>query len=150
MGSFFEWLVRHERLLTAVAVLLIIALVVQVKFCKGRFRPEGAQPRESQAPRPPGPSADVAARWEMSIKKKSGGAQTWTLKLEQNGEALTGVITSEGGDLPVSGTIKGRAVTLSAKRYGVTVEFPATVEGDTMTGTMRALSVNRQWVAKRQ
>ena len=150
MGSSFEWLVRHERLVAAVAVLLIIALGVQVKFCKGRIGPEGAQPRESQAPRPPGSKIDVAGRWEMSIKKRSGQTQTWTLTLEQNDEALTGVITSEGGDLPVSGTIKGQAVTLSAKRYGVTVEFPGTVEGDTMMGTMRVLSVNRQWVAKRQ
>ena len=86
----------------------------------------------------------------MSVPKRSGGAQTWTLKLEQDGEALTGVITSEGGDLPVSGTIRGQAVTLSAKRYGVTVEFPAVVEGDTMSGTMRALTVNKTWTAKRK
>jgi len=150
MGSSFEWLVRHERLVAAVAVLLVIALVVQVKFCKGHIRPEGTRPREGRAPQPPGPRIDVSGKWEMSIKRRSGGTQTWTLTLEQNDEALTGVITSEGGDLPVSGTIRGRAVTLSAKRYGVTVEFPGTVEGDTITGTMRALSVNRQWTAKRQ
>jgi hypothetical protein len=150
MGSSFEWLVRHERLVASVAVLLLIALVVQVKFCKGRIRPGVTQTGERQAPRPPGSRSDVSGRWEMSIKKRSGETQTWTLTLEQNDEALKGVITSEGGDLPVSGTIKGQAVTLSAKRYGVTVEFPGTVEGDTMTGTMRALSVNRQWSAKRQ
>ena len=150
MSGSFEWLVRHEKLVAAVAVLLIIALVVQVKFCKGRVGPEGTQPRASPTPRPPGSQIDVTGRWEMSVPKRSGGAQTWTLRLEQHGEALTGVITSEGGDLPVSGIIKGQAITLSAKRYGVTVEFPGIVEGETMTGTMRVLSVNKQWSAKRK
>ena len=150
MGGSFEWLVRHEKLVATVVVLLIIALAVQVKFCKGRIGLEGAQPQASPTPRSSGSKIDVTGRWEMSVQKRSGGAQTWTLTLEQDGEVLTGVITSEGGDLPVSGTIKGQAVTLSAKRYGVTVEFPAIVEGDTMTGTMRVLSVNRQWAAKRK
>ena len=150
MGDSFQWLVRHEKLVAAVAVILIIALVVQVKFCKGRLGSEGIQPRASPTPRPPGPTIDVSGRWEMSVQKRSGGTQTWKLTLEQNGEALTGVITSEGGDLPVSGTIQGHAFTLSAKRYGVTVEFPGTVEGETMTGTMRVLSVNRHWAAKRK
>jgi hypothetical protein len=150
VGSSFEWLVRHERLVATAAVLLVIALVVQVKFCKRPVGTEGAQPQASQTPRPPGSSPNVAGRWEMSVPNRSGRAQTWILTLEQNDDALTGVITSEGGDLPVSGTIEGRAFTLSAKRYGVTVEFPGVVEGDTMTGTMRALTVNRQWVAKRK
>ena len=150
MGDSFQWLVRHEKLVATVAVLLIIALVVQVKFCKGRIGPEGIQPQASPTSRPPDSRIDVTGRWEMSVQKRSGGTQTWTLTLEQNDETLTGVITSEGGDLPVSGTIKGQAVTLSAKRYGVTVEFPGVVEGETMTGTMRVLSVNRQWAAKRK
>jgi hypothetical protein len=150
MGSSLEWLVRHERLVAAATVLLIIALAVQVKFCKGRLAPEGAEPRASRTPQPPGSRVDVNGRWEMSVRKRSGETQTWTLTLEQDGEALTGVITSEGGDLPVSGNIRGQAFTLSAKRYGVTVEFPGVVEGDTMTGTMRVLSVSRQWSARRK
>ena len=150
MGGSFQWLVRHEKLVATATVLLIIALVVQVKFCKGRIGPERTQPLASPTPQSPGPMVDVSGKWEMSVQKRSGGAQTWTLTLRQNGAALTGVITSEGGDLPVGGIIKGQAVTLSAKRYGVTVEFPAVVEGDTMTGTMRVLSVSRQWAAKRK
>ena len=65
-------------------------------------------------------------------------------------EQLTGVINSEGGALPVAGTIKGPAIDLSAKRFGVTVEFAAILNGDTMTGTMRVVTVNRQWTAKRR
>jgi hypothetical protein len=62
---------------------------------------------------------------------------------------IKGVINSEGGDLPVAGTIRGQSIKLSAKRFGVTVEFPATLTGDTMTGTMRAMTVTRPWTAKR-
>jgi hypothetical protein len=86
----------------------------------------------------------------MSVQKKNGGVQNWTLKLAQNGDALSGVITSEGGDLPVNGTRKGREISLSAKRFGATVEFPATYDGETMTGTMKVLTISRQWSAKRR
>lgn len=151
MGNSFEWLVRHERIVATVAVLLIIALVVQMRFCKDRPAPAGTQLETSQNPRPPaGSMIRIAGQWEMSVQRRSGAAQTWALKLEQSGGALTGVITSEGGDLPVSGTIHGQEVGLSAKRYGVTVEFSGRVEGDTMRGTMSALSVNKQWIAKRK
>jgi len=85
----------------------------------------------------------------MSLQRRNGGTQTWTLTLEQNGEMLKGVINSEGGDLPVAGTIKGKSINLSAKRFGVTLEIPATLNGDTMTGTMHALTVTLRWTAKR-
>ena len=86
----------------------------------------------------------------MSVQKKSGGVQNWTLMLTQKEEALSGIIRSEGGDLPVSGTIKGNEISLSAKRFGTTVEFPARFDGKTMTGTMNALTISRQWTAKRR
>ncbi|MBV9958641.1 MAG: hypothetical protein JO360_09475 [Acidobacteria bacterium] len=88
--------------------------------------------------------------WEMSVQKKSGGTQNWTLTLTQNGEALSGVIRSEGGDLPVNGSIKGEELSLSAKRFGTTVEFPAKFDGETMTGKMKALMIERQWTARRR
>ena len=62
----------------------------------------------------------------MSVQKRSG-TQIWTLKLEQDGERLKGIINSEGGDLPVTGTIKGQTIKLSAKRFGVTVFLTETL-----------------------
>jgi len=153
MREYFEWLVRREKLVVAITCVLVIALVVQIKFCKTRDEPEANPILRPQGATRAAPSSTstigIAGRWEMSIRKRKGGTQTWTLTLEQNGEILTGVINSEGGDLPVTGTIKGQSINLSAKRFGVTVEFPATLDGDTMTGTMRALTVTRQWTAKR-
>jgi hypothetical protein len=88
--------------------------------------------------------------WDMSVQKKSGGVQNWRLTLRQEGDALSGVITSEGGDLPVNGTVKGNEISLSAKRFGATVYFPATFDGETMTGTMSVLMIRRQWSATRR
>ena len=151
MKEWFEWLVEHEKLVVAITFALVIALVVQIRFCKTRLDPEAtlisqsAQPAASPSSSPTG----ISGTWQMIIQKPKGGTQTWTLKLEQNGESLKGMLNSEGGDLPVVGTIKGQSIDLSAKRFGVTVQFPATLNGDTMTGTMRALTVTRQWTARR-
>ena len=150
--KYFDWLIEHEKLLVGVTLVLIVALAAQLKFCKARVEPDvnlaRSQPT-SQLENPSDSTINVSGIWEMSVQKRSG-TQTWTLKLKQDGEQLTGVINSEGGDLPVAGTIKGQAINLSAKRFGVTVEFPAVLNGDTMTGEMRVLTVNRQWTAKRQ
>lgn len=152
MRRCFDWLIEHEKLLAGVTLVLIIALVAQMKFCNARLEPDvnfARSPPSSQLNNPSSSAINIAGTWEMSVQKRSG-TLSWTLKLEQHGEQLTGVINSEGGDLPVTGTIKGQAINLYAKRFGVTVEFPASLNGDTMTGTMRALTVNRQWTAKRR
>lgn len=152
MRKCFDWLVEHEKLLIGVTLILVVALLAQIKFCKDRVEPQIKFARSrssSQIENLSSSAISVAGTWEMSVQNRSG-TQTWTLRLEQHGERLTGVINSEGGDLPVTGTIKQRIVSLSARRFGVTVEFPAILDGDTMRGTMRALTVNRQWTAKRR
>jgi hypothetical protein len=150
VGRCFAWLVRHERLVVAVTVVLIIVFIVQMKFREQHAEPENSRAVVSQSSASPGSRGELAGTWEMSVKKKRGGVQTWTLTLEQSGEALTGVINSEGGDLPVSGTVKGQSIDLSARRFGVTVNFPATFDGTIMTGNMRALTVDMQWTARRK
>src|SRR5262245_17839736 len=153
MRKCFDWLIEHERLLVAISLLLVVALGAQLKFCKTNVEPDVNFARNQpsrQFENLPGSSTSIAGTWDMSVQKKRGGAQIWTLKLEQNGEHLTGVITSEGGDLPVTGTINGKTINLSAKRFGVTVEFPAVLNGDIITGEMRVLTVKLQWSAKRR
>jgi hypothetical protein len=155
MRNYFEWFIRHEKLIATITLVLVIALVLQMKYCKARVEPESEmlvlRPQAGPTSQPPPNGASgVSGKWLMTVEKKKGGTQTWTLTLEQSGEALKGVINSEGGDLPVTGTIKGKSINLSAKRYGVSVEFPATLDGDTMVGTMSVLTVTRQWRAKRE
>lgn len=154
MKNLFAWLVKHEKLVGAVTLALVAAMFAQSRCRKVSAPPEttlpASQPQVTSEPQPTGGGESAAGLWEMSVRKRKGGAEAMTLTLGQNGESLSGVITSEGGDLPVSGTIKGRQVNLSAKRFGMTVEFDATLEGDTMSGTMRALVVSREWTAKRR
>jgi hypothetical protein len=154
MRVYFEWLGKHEKLVVAVTLCLVIAFVVQIKFCRVRVEPEAnlpqSQPQASTIAQSSGPTNNIAGVWEMSVQKWKGGTQTWTLTLEQEGAVLKGMINSEGGDLLVTGTIEGQSINLAAKRFGVTVDFPATLEGDRMIGVMRALAVTRQWTAKRK
>lgn len=152
MRKCFDWLIEREKLLVGVTLILVLALVAQLKFCKAHVEPDVSSERSepsSQLENPSSSSTSIAGTWEMSVQKRSG-TQTWTLKLEQHGEQLTGVVNSEGGDLPVTGIIKGQTINLSARRFGVTVEFPAVLNEEIMTGEMRALTINRQWMAKRR
>lgn len=154
MRRCFGWLVEHEKLLVGVTLLLVALLIIQIKFGKTRTDSDAAlaqrRPDASHVERSSDSEINVAGVWEMSVLKKRGGTQTWTLTLRQDGRKLSGIINSEGGDLPVTGTIENRNIELSAKRLGVTVEFPATVDGNVMTGDMRVMTVNRRWTARRR
>ncbi len=146
----FDWLVRREKFVVAVTFALLIALVIQLKYGHRPAETEIITLQSSTALAKPiaGSKVGISGTWKMIVPNKKGH-QTWTLKLEQNGEQLKGVLTSEGGDLDVTGTIKGQTINMSAKKFGVTVEFPATLNGETMAGLMRALTVERRWTAKR-
>ena len=155
MNKWLDWLVEHEKYLVVIVLALVVALAVQLQFCKRPVAPDGdiatrKVERQVEQEDQQGVSTDISGTWEMTIPKKRGGAQVWTLKLKQKGEQLKGVLTSEGGDLDVTGTLKGQNVDLSAKRFGITVEFPAVLEGEILTGEMKALSVRLKWTAKRQ
>ena len=147
MGRWFDWLVEHERYVVGVTLVLTLALVAQISFCKRPEPPANQAPARTEVP---AGTADVAGTWEMSVQKKRGGTQTWTLKLRQNGQQLKGVLTSEGGDLDVAGDVQGQNINLSAKKFGVTLELPAVLDGDTMKGEMHALSVRLLWTARRR
>ncbi len=100
-------MVEHEKRLVGVTLVLVVALIAQIKFCKARLEPDvnfARSPPSSQVNNPSSSIINVAGTWEMSVQKRSG-TLSWTLKLEQHGEQLTGVINSEGGDLPVTGTV---------------------------------------------
>ena len=48
MSEYSEWLVKHEKLVAAITFALVIALVVQMKFCKAR-EPEANLPERATA-----------------------------------------------------------------------------------------------------
>jgi hypothetical protein len=63
-----------------------------------------------------------------------------TLKLTQDGTALTGTIGGERGNADVKGSVSGNNVNFSATRKGqrgtFTMNYPGTVDGDTINGTI--------------
>lgn len=84
-------------------------------------------------------AVDVAGEWEMTSEGRQG-PQTQTFKIEQDGEKITVTMEGRQGEVTGEGTIKGNAIewsiTRETQRGEFTTTYKATVEGDTMTGTM--------------
>jgi len=97
--------------------------------------------------------ANVAGKWEMSWEGRQG-TQTSTLTLEQDGANLKGTMSGRRGDTPVTGTVKGKEITLTVKRQTpqgeFTQEFKGTVDGDSMKGTLSIGERTIDWTAKKQ
>ncbi len=86
-------------------------------------------------------SPDVSGTWQFKIHDQ-GRIFTPTFTLTQSGTSLTGTYKNSQGDNPASGTVKGIEVTLNAQITGRdgekrTVTYIATIDGDTMGGTMQ-------------
>ena len=83
-------------------------------------------------------AANVAGAWNLTMNGRRGTFEQ-TLKLEQKGDAVTGTISGRMGDTPVKGSVKGDALTFSVTRETprgtFTMDYKATVTGDSMKGT---------------
>ena len=84
---------------------------------------------------------NIAGKWETSSPGRDGQTMTSTITFEQDGEKLKGSI--EGGRGPAAaleGSSKGNKVSFKVTRQrpdgqSMTIEYNATVEGDSMKGT---------------
>jgi len=82
--------------------------------------------------------ASVAGTWALTVETAQGTGRP-TVKLQQNGEKLTGTYASEVfGERPVTGTVKGTEVTFaftgSFEGTTFTVTYAGRVENDAMKG----------------
>ncbi len=81
---------------------------------------------------------NVAGEWTMMFSTDQGDLPA-TLTLEQDGEMLTGELSSDQGTTPFEGTITGNMlkweieVDAGGAIFAITME--GTVEGDEMSGT---------------
>lgn len=97
---------------------------------------------ETKAPAPAAkpaaaPSISATGIWHLQIETGQGtGTPTFTFK--QEGESLFGQYKGMFGEAPVTGTLKGTAITFSVKvkaqDQDMTISYSGTVEGDTMKG----------------
>ena len=84
-------------------------------------------------------AADVTGTWLMSVETANGPGSP-TFVLTQKGEELTGNYKGALGEAPVTGTVKGNAITInykiSAQGAELAISYTGTVEGNTMSGKL--------------
>ena len=84
--------------------------------------------------------ADVAGKWNLEVVTDQGSG-TPTFTFEQDGEKLTGHYSGFFGEAPVTGSIKGNAITFSIKvdveGQNMVITYSGTVDGDSMKGTIK-------------
>ena len=94
-----------------------------------------ATPVLGQAPQAP---ADVAGQWSVTYETPVG-PQPWDMYVVQRDTRLSGRMTSDSGEFPITGTQDGKQfkVTWTHPDQGRMVEitFKGTAEGDLITGT---------------
>ena len=91
-------------------------------------------------PQPPAeaPAANITGDWQVRIQFVAGEGRQ-ALHLSQDAGAVEGTCRTQYGQVPVSGSVAGRQVTLQG-RYALT----GTVDGDRMEGTAQ---VGQEWPA---
>jgi len=85
--------------------------------------------------------AKVAGKWESKFTTPQGNEMTTTFTFTQEGNKLTGTVSGgRGGETPLEGTVKGKEVKFTVTRQTpngeMKTEYTATVEGDTMKGSV--------------
>jgi len=99
------------------------------------------RPSEPERPTtPPSPSPTVAGTWNLMVESPQGAVAV-TADLRQEGETISGTVTSPFGQSSISsGSVSGPEVrfTLSVEIQGtpMSVTFVGRVEGDRMSGTV--------------
>jgi hypothetical protein len=82
-------------------------------------------------------TANVSGKWRIAWDVRLGTVRG-VLVLKQKADNLSGTFQEYGKSYPLSGSVRGRAVTLVVPftgRYPYTIEFNGTVEGKKISGT---------------
>jgi imidazolonepropionase-like amidohydrolase len=119
----------------------------------------GAEPRTRAAAgvapeggdAPAGDIVNVAGAWRVELSVPD--QPPFTMRLTQEGSALSGTMESPMGAIPVSGTIEGARVTLRASLPAggqqISLVFAGEATADSMSGTLETPMGNFDWNARR-
>jgi len=81
----------------------------------------------------------IAGEWDATMNTP-GGARSFKIIFQVDGQKLSGTVKRQAGDVPLTGTIKDSLVTFSyTVDYNgnpLTLTMTATVKGDAMKGTV--------------
>jgi hypothetical protein len=95
----------------------------------------------------------VGGEWSASMNTP-GGARPFGLVFKVDGEKLSGTVKRSSGDVPLSGTVKGKeisfAYTINYNGNDLTLGFTGKVDGDNIAGTVSfGGTAEDTWSAKR-
>lgn len=90
-------------------------------------------------PPPAGQAVDVSGTWELTVESPMG-SRTSDAIFTQTGETLGGKMVSPRGEVPLTGTIQGDAVSfginVNVQGQNLQIDYTGKVTGDTMGGTV--------------
>ena len=109
-----------------------------------------------EAPKPDAKPADVNVTgvWDMSVETPNGTIDN-VATLKQEGEKLTGTLSSQMGEIAMEGTVVGNEIkwVLNIDMGGqqVSIAFAGKVEGETMAGVFEMGGMGTAgWSAKKR
>ena len=101
-------------------------------FVEGRrFDIPDREPTPAAAPG----EVNVSGNWHANISSPMG-AFSLQIRLQQEGNRVTGQLTGPMGPAPVQGDVDGAAVRLSSSMAGLTLRIHVTVDDNRMSGTV--------------
>jgi hypothetical protein len=90
--------------------------------------------------------ANAAGEWTVSFTAPLGTME-FTMIVAQNGAKLTGHLTSDIGEFPLTGTVDGNQVTivwtLNDQGKAIEITFSGKLEGDSIQGTAKLGNVGQ-------
>jgi pimeloyl-ACP methyl ester carboxylesterase len=96
-----------------------------------------------------GPPANVAGTWAMIWQSASGGRESGSMVLTQDGSNVHAVLRGQGS-LEAEGTVRGRLLVVKGRRLFTGFEIRAAAQGDTLRGALDVLTLHREFIAVRR
>jgi len=113
-----------------------------------------AVPAFAQDPPKETPKIDVTGTWDLAVETPQG-TMTLSSTFKQEGEKLTGTQTSQMGEMPLEGTIKGAdiafSIVIDMQGQQMTITYVGKIEGESMAGTIEFGGMgSATWTAKKR
>ena len=105
-------------------------------------QPPAVSTQENDAPAKSQPK-DFGGNWQVAWTNR-GGTQQCILRLQQDGQKLTGTFQDGHGTSPLSGTVDEKQITFNVQfggRYPFTIQFSGIATGGSIEGTSKAIGV---------
>jgi hypothetical protein len=96
------------------------------------------------------PASTVAGRWTLQAPESPHGPISFTLVMEQRGDAVSATLTTPHGDMKLTGKFDGTQLTLKTVDGAEdAISLSATLKDDVLKGHVSNESGDMTWVGKR-